>query len=207
MKIWVATGNAGKLAEIIPLIHENLNAKAVVEGRAPRDVEENASTFLENARIKAQALRRELESEGIDEFCILADDSGLEVDALQGAPGVHSARYAGPKADAQENLSKLLQALSSVPPSERSARYRCSLVLYLKRLNRRDVFEFVGEGSCEGQIIDQAQGSSGFGYDPVFFVPEWGKTFAQVSYDEKNQASHRRRAFQALQKAAAGFLD
>lgn len=201
---FVATGNAGKLREILPMIREHLGAGLSAEGRAARVAEETAPDFLGNARIKAQALADELLAERRDDFWVLADDSGLEVDALGGAPGIYSARYAGEGAGSEANLRKLLEELTQrgVPVEQSSARYRCALVLLMKRPGR-PLAEASGLGACEGFIGRDPRGASGFGYDPIFLVPGLDRTFAELSYDEKNKASHRRRAFEALQEAVA----
>jgi XTP/dITP diphosphohydrolase len=206
---FVATGNAGKLREILPMIREHLgeylSEPLQVEGRAAQNAEETAPDFIGNARIKAQALAQELIAEGRNAFWVLADDSGLEVDALDGAPGVFSARYAGVGAGSERNLKKLLEELKKrgLPSGQASARYRCALVLLLKDGARSDIIEYLGDGSCEGFIGDQPRGDAGFGYDPIFLTPDLSRSFAELSYEEKNRASHRRRAFEALTKSLA----
>jgi XTP/dITP diphosphohydrolase len=198
---FVATGNAGKLREILPMIREHLGSELRAEGRAAREAEETASDFIGNARIKAQALALELLSEGGESFWVLADDSGLEVDALGGAPGVHSARYAGVGAGSEANLRKLLTEVAKlgVAPENCSARYRCALILLVKHPGQ-PLAEASGLGACEGFIGRDPRGDAGFGYDPVFLIPDRSRTFAELSYEEKNKASHRRRAFEALKK-------
>jgi len=126
---------------------------------------------------------------------VIADDSGLEVDALGGAPGVWSARYAGPLADDAANNAKLVAALTSLAPAQRRARYRCVLV-YLSRAD--DAAPIIAEGVWEGIIVDAARGAGGFGYDPHFWLPELGVTAAELSADDKNRISHRGIAMRQL---------
>ncbi len=176
-----------------PLIKE-------VRGRAPRRADETEKTFVGNSLIKARALVKEVSREQpeLGEFAVLADDSGLEVDALGGAPGVHSARYAGDHVDPSAHMQKLLAELfkKNIDEATWTARYQCALALII--YSKGKLQEFTSVGSCEGKITSAAQGDSGFGYDPVFFFPKFGKTMAEVSYKEKNSVSHRKVAFEAL---------
>ena len=158
-------------------------------------VPEDGSTYLENARAKAVAVAR------WSGRTALADDSGLEVDALGGAPGIHSARYAGAAQDSGANLDKLLQALAGVPEPERTARFRCVLVAA-----QPDGQTLVAEGACEGRITDHPRGSGGFGYDPVFLYPPAGRTFAELPAAIKNQVSHRARACAQLRERLMDFM-
>jgi XTP/dITP diphosphohydrolase len=154
----------------------------------PPDVAETGSTLEQNARIKAVALARALEMPAV------ADDTGLEVDALDGAPGVYSARYAGSGATYADNVAKLLQALHDVPPSSRTARF--ATVAIARWPDGREIRR---RGEVEGTITDTARGRDGFGYDPVFVPFEGdGRTFAEMAPDEKHAVSHRGRAFRAL---------
>jgi XTP/dITP diphosphohydrolase len=192
-KIAVATGNEHKIAEIRSL----LSPFGLIVTGLPAGGEmpaETGSEFRENARIKAQY---GFELTGLP---ALADDSGLEVDALQGAPGVHSARYAGEGAGDAANNIKLLQALEG--SGNRRARFRCSIVLVMEDM----IIE--ADGTCEGQILDATRGKGGFGYDPLFWLPELGKTMAEISSQEKNLISHRGRAMANLVAAlkARGLL-
>ncbi len=158
-------------------------------------VAEDGTTYLANATAKAVAIAP------WSGRSTLADDSGLEVDALGGAPGIHSARYAGAAQDNGANLAKLLQALAGVPEAQRTARFRCVLVVA-----RPDGQTLVAEGSCEGRITDAPRGSGGFGYDPVFFYPPAWKTFAELPAAIKNQVSHRARACAQLRERLAAFM-
>lgn len=153
------------------------------------DIVEDGKTFFENALKKAITVSR-LTSERI-----LADDSGLEIEALHGAPGVHSARYAGEDADDEMNIRKLLNQMRYVPPARRKATFRCVLVLY----ELDGTYERF-EGIWEGFITEVPAGKGGFGYDPIFFVPEEGVTVAQMSADVKNKISHRAQAMAKLKE-------
>ena len=150
---------------------------------------EDGLTFIENALIKA---RHAAKASGLP---ALADDSGLEVDALGGRPGIHSARFAGPTADDAKNRTALLNALAGVPEKDRSARFCCVLV-YLRRYD--DPRPLIAEGVWEGRILTHEAGNQGFGYDPLFFVPERGCSAAELPAEEKNRLSHRAQALRKL---------
>lgn len=188
----LASANPKKVAELRAVLGDTFDLVAR-PGDVP-DVVEDADTFIGNARLKAVAL---VEATG---SAALADDSGLEVDALGGRPGVRSARFAGEEATDEENVTKLLADLDRVEGEGRRARFRCVIVL-----RRPDGTEIVVEGACEGTIATERSGESGFGYDPVF-VPEDGdgRTFAQMSPEEKNAISHRGRAIAELVAAVQG---
>jgi XTP/dITP diphosphohydrolase len=205
---YVATGNAGKLKEIIPLCHEYFDIEGEVTGLAPEGAVESADTFEGNALIKARFLRDVLARRGEKApFWILADDSGLSADDLDGRPGVHSARYAGDHVAPEAHMQKLVQEIKdSGRPAPHAAHYTCALALIEVQNTFGPTRESLGEGECHGEIVFTPRGGSGFGYDPVFFVPEFGKTFAEVTYDEKNSISHRRRAFETLRRALAGVV-
>ncbi len=172
-----------------------------VTGRPARDAPETADTFLGNAQIKARALASEIQNSN---FWVLSDDSGIEVDALGGQPGVHSARYAGDHVSTEAHIQKLLNALKElgVPAAERQAHYVCALVLLKVQDGVSE--EHFGVGRCSGLITEAPVGGSGFGYDPIFYSPELGCGMSEVSYEEKNRISHRRRAFQALRRNIYG---
>jgi len=184
----VATGNAGKLAEcaafLTPAGFEVLDLSAIPDA-AP--VEETGSTFEEKARLKAEDYSLHTP------HLVLADDSGLEVDALGGAPGVHSARYGGPELSDPERCTLLLSELSGVPDAERTARFRC--VLAVAR-SGRTLATF--DGVVEGIILRAPRGANGFGYDPIFFHPPSGRGFAELTRAEKQAVSHRGRALRAM---------
>ena len=194
-RIVLATHNAGKRREWVELL-SGLKVDVVLpeEIGISSEVEETGTTYMENAFLKARALA---DASGLP---ALADDSGLEVDALDGAPGIHSARF-HPGSDEVRYLA-LLKALEGVPAEVRGARFRCVAALVLP-----DGREFSTEGLCEGRIDTAASGDGGFGYDPVFFVPEAGKTMAELTSGEKNRISHRARAAQAMRPILAAELD
>lgn len=188
----VATGNAHKVEEFERLLAGCGFAlySAQICGGMPHVVEDGDS-FAANAAIKARALRALAPADA----WIVSDDSGLEVDALGGAPGIYSARYAGEQATDAENVEKLLSALRSVDAAERSGRFRCVLCLI-----DPDGNEHSFGGSCEGHIAEASRGSSGFGYDPVFIPAGYSASFAEVGERVKGELSHRARAVQALRQ-------
>jgi XTP/dITP diphosphohydrolase len=203
----VATGNPGKLRELRAFLADlpfELKGLAELEIASP---EETATTFLGNAMLKARhaaaAAAAAAARSGVPaapEIAAIADDSGLEVDALDGAPGILSARYAGPDADDAANNAKLLRELSKVPPDRRRARYRCALVFVR---GAADESPLIAEGVWEGYIIDLPRGSGGFGYDQHFFIPELRKTAAQLDRWTKNRLSHRGIAMRSLREQIA----
>jgi XTP/dITP diphosphohydrolase len=187
--IVLATGNKGKVKELAELLAEHhLNVKPQSEFNVP-DVPETGTTFVENAIIKARHAAK------ITGLPAIADDSGLEVDALNGAPGVYSARYAGEGASDQDNNKKLIAALENVPEEQRSARFHCVLV-FMKHEN--DPTPIICHGKWEGSIITTPQGEQGFGYDPLFWQATLNMTSAQLPRDIKNTLSHRGQALQLL---------
>ena len=198
MKLVVATHNEGKLVEIRRILEEDLGADAAqVElvsagSLGLPDPVETGVTFQENALLKARFVA------GLTGLPAIADDSGLAVDALGGAPGIYSARYSGVDASDQQNLEKLLDALKDVPDDQRQAQFHCVLV-YLR--HAEDPTPLVCHGSWPGVITRQAAGHGGFGYDPIFFVPSEGKTAAELSREEKSAISHRGQALKLLLEA------
>ncbi len=190
MITYVATKNQGKLAELEVMFEGRHLALATFEGYA--DVVEDEESYLGNARLKARALRAQLLETGIN-AAVLADDSGLEVEALGGRPGVRSARYAGIEATWAQRRRALLDELRDVPPVKRNARFISVLVLMLPTGE-----EIVAEGFVEGCIAERECGDGGFGYDPVFYYAPAQRTFAEMDPDAKNRCSHRRRAADAL---------
>ncbi|WP_442683654.1 RdgB/HAM1 family non-canonical purine NTP pyrophosphatase [Stenotrophomonas sp. JC08] len=189
MKLVLASGNAGKLAELQAML-AGLPLQIVPQRElGVGDVAETGLTFVENALIKA---RHACQLTGLP---ALADDSGLIVDALDGAPGLYSARYAGSPTDDAANNAKLLDALREVPAERRSARFHAVIVL-LRHAN--DPQPLICEGSWEGRIIDTPRGSNGFGYNPVFLDKALGLTAAEMTAEQKNGRSHRAKALQLL---------
>jgi len=189
-EIVVATQNTGKVKEIAQaMAHLSIKVLSLSDcGNFPEPIEDGL-TFEENAIIKARHYAC------LTGKTCLADDSGLEVDALAKAPGVYSARYAGETATDEENNRKLLQELEGVPPARRTGRFRCVLALATPHKVLLTV-----DGTCEGSILLQAEGDQGFGYDPLFFMTKLHKTLAQITVEEKNKISHRG---QALKKFIA----
>lgn len=187
--IVLASGNAGKLREINQLLADaDYRAIPQTELGVPEAIE-SGSTFVENALLKARNAARHAGLPAV------ADDSGLEVDALGGAPGVRSARYAGVGATDAANVEKLLAALHDVPESARTARFQCAMV-YVRGPD--DPNPIIALGTWEGRIAKAARGSNGFGYDPVFIVSERNCTSAELTPEEKNRLSHRGQALRAL---------
>lgn len=180
-KLLLATSNPGKVDEYrVLLAGAPVTLVTPAEQGLEGQPEETGATFEENALLKA---RYYAQASGL---LSLADDSGLEVDALGGEPGVHSARYAGDGATDADRVVLLLSRLKDVASEKRTARFRCVVALAWPE-GATEIFH----GSCEGQIADELRGNNGFGYDPVFYVPELGKTFAELESDVKNQRSHR----------------
>jgi XTP/dITP diphosphohydrolase len=198
MKVVVASRNRHKVHEISALL-QGLGLQLVTIDEVAGDVPliEDEETFEGNALAKA---RQAAAATGLP---ALADDSGLEVDALGGAPGVHSARYAGEPSDDARNNAKLLSALSGVPPAGRSARYRC-VAAFLDPAAGRIL---TAAGSCEGVILESPRGQGGFGYDPLFLVPALGRTMAEIDLAEKNRLSHRAAAFSSLATSLRAILE
>jgi XTP/dITP diphosphohydrolase len=197
-----ATRNAGKLVELRQLLPGldvlGLDEAAARLRRTIPEVVEDADTFAGNAAKKAR------EVSAATGFPALADDSGLEVDALGGAPGVWSARYAGTAGDAANN-AKLLVALRDVPPERRTARFRAVLAL-ADVSGPLDDAVITAEGVCEGVVLDAPRGTGGFGYDPLFLVPDIGQTFAELGVGPKGERSHRARAMQAMRPQLLAYL-
>jgi XTP/dITP diphosphohydrolase len=196
MRVVVATRNRGKLRELVPLFAElalGLELVTIDELAPDAELREDEATFEGNALAKA---RQAAAATGLP---ALADDSGLEADALGGAPGVYSARYAGVGATDDANNAKLLAALRGVPPERRSARYRCVAAF----VDPARGLELARAGACEGWLLEAPRGTGGFGYDPLFEVPGRGLTMAEIPLDQKNRLSHRAAAFRALAEALA----
>lgn len=188
----LASNNAGKLREFNALL-AGLDFEVVPQSRFNiPEIEETGLTFVENAIIKAR------HAANLAGCPALADDSGLEVDALNGAPGIYSARYARPGASDAENLEKLLGMLNGVPEAKRTARFQCVLVYMRHAL---DPTPLICQGAWEGRILEAPRGANGFGYDPVFLVPTHGCTSAELPSEIKNALSHRGQALQSLLKA------
>ena len=198
MRIVFATGNKDKMKEIRAILG-SLDAEilSMKEAGVFEDVVEDGTTFSENARIKADAIYRllqEKEPDLADETVVLADDSGLEIDYLNGEPGIYSARYLGKDTPYTEKNSIILDRLLGAKGDERSARFVCAIAATLPGGRKLDTL-----GKMEGIIADKIAGDNGFGYDPIFFLPEYGKTSAELSADEKNAISHRGKALREME--------
>jgi len=195
VKLLFATRNRGKLKELRELLDalhapgSDIELLSLEDRPDLPEVEETGQTFAENAALKAQAIAR---ATGV---LSLADDSGLEVDALGGDPGVRSARYAGPGASDADRIALLLQKLAGVPAGRRTARFHCVVALCDPS---RPAEAQLREGSCEGEILFAPRGNGGFGYDPVFLAHDLGKTFAEAPAEEKNRVSHRGMAMRQM---------
>jgi XTP/dITP diphosphohydrolase len=188
-KIIAGTRNRGKIKEIKEALAELPFEIIGLPDDGIADAEETGSTFEQNAVIKASCYFRQT-----GEYC-LADDSGLEVDALEGKPGVFSARYAGETSSDTDNNEKLLRELQAVPKEKRTARFRSVLAL-----TGPDGSQLLAEGTCEGILLNEPRGEGGFGYDPLFFMPEQQKTLAEMTVAEKNAVSHRGNALKVLKQ-------
>ena len=188
MKLIIASGNAGKLREIRAILGEKFDEiVSMKEAGIDHETIEDGATFLENAQKKAREIAQ------ISGCAALADDSGICVDALDGAPGIFSARFCGRHGDDEANNRLLVEKLQG--KSDRKAHYACSISLCYP-----DGSELHSEGYLHGEIIDTPKGSGGFGYDPYFYLPEYGLTAAELSAEEKNKISHRAKALEALLK-------
>ncbi len=197
-KIVLATGNLGKVKELAAMLAD-LQISVVPQSEFKvTDVAEIGTTFVENAIIKARHAAK------ITGLPAIADDSGLEVDYLYGAPGIYSARYAGENASDQDNIDKLLHALQNVKQTKRTARFQCVLV-FMRHAD--DPTPIICQGSWEGEIISKQQGEQGFGYDPIFWLPAQQMTSAQLPRGLKNQLSHRGQALKQLKTQLTTLLN
>lgn len=194
-EIIIATKNKGKAKDFEELLEPMGYRVLTLHDVAPHmDVEETGETFEKNAILKAETIAQELQK------TVIADDSGLEIDALGGEPGVYSARYAGAEQNDESNIDKVLQKLVQVPADEKTARFRC--VLALASPGQETI---IFEGTCEGLITDERKGDNGFGYDPIFYVPSLEKTMAEMEPAEKASVSHRGNAIRELGKVMPGL--
>ena len=204
MKLLFATNNQGKLRELRELVADlpGLEVLGLKDLDSPLDIEETGETFADNAALKAR------EAAAITGYWTLADDSGLEVDALDGRPGVRSARYAGEGASDADRIVKLLGELEGVAEVKRTARFRCAVAFAKADAAAEGGAEILAleEGSCEGRILEAPVGEGGFGYDPVFFVEALGCTFAEAPAEQKNRLSHRGNAMRAIAPAVRQAL-
>lgn len=190
-RIIFATGNAGKMREIREILADfGGEILSMKEAGISTDVEENGASYEENALIKARAV-----AEKAGDAVVLADDSGLEIDALGGEPGIYSARYLGEDTSYRVKNANLIERLAGVPEKKRTARFVCAIAAVLP-----DGRELVTKAAVEGRIGYEEKGEGGFGYDPIFYVPEFGRTTAELSEEEKNQISHRGKALRLMKE-------
>ena len=187
--IIVATKNKGKAKDFEAIFHPyGFNVLTLHDVASDMEIEETGSTFEENAILKAEALAERLQ------MFVIADDSGLAIDALNGAPGVYSARYAGEDKSDEANIDKVLEELLEVEDKNRTARFCCALALAGPSMDTKTVF-----GTCEGTIAHFKKGMNGFGYDPIFFIPSLGKMMAELTPEEKGAISHRGNAIKKIE--------
>ncbi len=195
-RIVFATGNEGKMREIRMILADlGLPVVSMKEAGVNLDIEENGTTFQENARIKARAVWEQ--TGGI----VLADDSGLEVDYIGGEPGVYSARYMGENTSYEIKNREIIRRLEGAEGEARSARFLCVIAAVLP-----DGQELAAAGAMEGRIAREPAGEGGFGYDPILYIPEFGRTSAQLSLEEKNRISHRGKALRQMKEELAARL-
>lgn len=196
-EVIIATKNRGKAKEFESLFApKGFLVKTLLDYPEWEDIEETGSTFEENAILKAESIANRIGK------MVIADDSGLIVDMLEGRPGIYSARYAGEEKNDEANIDKVLQELDGVLEEERSARFYCALAFASPGKPPFTVF-----GTCEGSILTERRGTNGFGYDPIFFVAEKGKSMAELSPDEKNKISHRANALRKLEDQLDALLE
>ncbi|MFL6555831.1 MAG: XTP/dITP diphosphatase [Bacillus sp. (in: firmicutes)] len=196
-EVIIATKNPGKAMEFEHIFSSRgITVRTLLDFPEIPEVEETGVTFEENATLKAEAVSKALGK------MVIGDDSGLIVDALEGRPGIFSARYAGEPKDDQNNTDKVLSELEGIPEQKRSARFYCALAVAVPGQETITV-----SGTCEGRILEERRGSNGFGYDPVFYVPEKGLAMAELSSEEKNEISHRANALKKLEVVLDSILE
>lgn len=189
MRLIIATGNEDKVREIDEILEgTGFEAISMKQAGFTPDIVEDGTTFEENALIKAKAVHALTEGE-----YVMADDSGLCIDALDGAPGIYSARFCGENSTYEEKFRKIFEMLKDVPEEERTARFVCAIAVV-----RPDGTSFTVRGEVSGILHEEPKGDNGFGYDPIFYVPEFGMTTAQMDPEQKNAISHRGRALRSM---------
>ena len=196
-KLIVASNNNHKILEIKEMLSKfDLEVLSLKDAGIDIDVEENGTTFMENASIKARAIK-----ELCKDDMVLSDDSGLSVEALNGAPGIYSARYCGEHGNDVENNKKLIREMQGIPMEKRNAKFICAMALIIDENTEVEV-----QGEVNGFILEEYEPSDGFGYDPLFYVPELKATFNDVPREVKNSISHRGRALEMLEKEIKKYL-
>lgn len=196
-RIVFATGNAGKIREIEAILADlGVEVISMKEAGVTIEIEENGSTYEENALIKSRAVADRLKAAGQQaDTAVMADDSGLEIDFLDREPGIYSARYLGEETSYRIKNANLISRLEGVEDERRTARFVCAIAAVLP-----DGRELTSRGTIEGRISYEEKGSNGFGYDPIFYVPEFGRTTAELSEEEKNRVSHRGNALRLMKQ-------
>ena len=193
-KLILASNNNKKIKELKEILSDiQVKVRSLSDEGIHIDVVEDGTTFEENAKKKANEIFEFLKEKGEDDFIVLSDDSGLEVDYLNGEPGVYSARYAGEHGEDDKNNEKLLKNLKGIPKKERGAQFVCQIAMF-----DEDGKYYTVRGEVRGYILEELNGEGGFGYDPLFFYEPLDKTFAQLTSEEKNEVSHRGRALKEL---------
>lgn len=198
MRIIFATGNKGKMNEIREIMADSVPVFSMAEAGVSTDVEEDGSSFMENSFIKARAVAKTCKDKGIDDAIVLADDSGLVVDALNGEPGIYSARYLGEDTPYSIKNAKIIERLNGVKDEDRTARFVCAIACVMP-----DGKEYSAEATYEGAIGYEEKGEHGFGFDPIFYLPDRGVYSAELDPDEKNRISHRGKALQLMKEILA----
>lgn len=194
-QVVIATKNRGKVKDFEAIFAPlNYEVVTMLDVAPDMEIDETGTTFEENAVLKAETLSKALGK------LVIADDSGLEVDALDGEPGVYSARYAGDHDD-EANIQKVLEKLQGVPEEKRTARFVCAIAISGPDVETKTVF-----GTCEGMILNEKRGTNGFGYDPIFYVPELERTMAELTAEEKGAISHRGNAIRKLTEELSSLL-
>ncbi|MGN1146844.1 MAG: XTP/dITP diphosphatase [Lachnospiraceae bacterium] len=198
MRIIFATGNAGKIREVKEILADlHMDVVSMRDAGINIEIEEDGTTYEENAMIKARAVAAHAGEGDI----VMADDSGLEIDYLNKEPGVYSARYLGERTSYRMKNKNLIERLQGVPDEKRTARFVCAIAAVLP-----GGMELTARGVIEGRIGYEERGTGGFGYDPIFYVPEFGKSTAELSPEEKNAVSHRGRALQAMKEELRKYI-
>ncbi|MED1468430.1 XTP/dITP diphosphatase [Bacillus salipaludis] len=196
-EVIIATKNPGKAREFESIFAKRgIEVKTLLDFPEIPDVEETGTTFEANAILKAEAISKALNK------MVIGDDSGLIVDVLEGRPGIYSARYAGEHKNDQDNIDKVLSELKEVPEEERTARFYCALAVAVPNQETKTV-----SGTCEGRILTERKGTHGFGYDPIFYVPNLGLAMAELPSEEKNKISHRANALKKLDTVLDSILE
>ena len=201
MRLIFATGNKGKMNEIREIMSDFVPVLSMAEAGVSTDVEEDGNSFMENSFIKARAVARTCKEKGIDDAIVLADDSGLVVDALNGESGIYSARYLGEDTPYSIKNAKIIERLNGVSDEDRTARFVCAIACVMP-----DGREYSAEATYEGAIGYEERGEHGFGYDPIFYLPDRGVYSAELDPDEKNRISHRGKALRMMKEILSEIL-